>query len=123
MNSTTKALLDLQTLEFPKEARKRIRTRRSRGFREIVRLRRRIPIQVLKEYDSRKRRYGAHSLVAVDGEICSGCQVALSRRTIHDSSLKLAECEHCARLLYNPTRHKKLRIEIHDVPTPYELAG
>ncbi|MBN1868357.1 hypothetical protein JW916_13810 [Candidatus Sumerlaeota bacterium] len=123
MNATTQALLDLQVLEFAKETRNRIRRRRERACRAVARLRRRIPIQVLREYDTRKRRFGSNSLVPVEGDICSGCRVALSRRTLHDSSVRPTECEHCARLLYNPTRRRRLRLEIYGVPMPLELAG
>ena len=82
----------------------------------IRRLRARVSAQVLKEYDIRKRRYGASSVVAIEGDICTGCQVHLSLKTQRQARYRVIECEHCGRLIYNPSRCQRLCIEI-DVPT------
>jgi len=112
LNAMTRALLNLQTLEFePRPPIRRTRTARA-GVPRIQRLRSRVSAQVLREYDSRKRRYGARSLVPIRKDSCTGCQVRLSLRTRRRALERVTECEHCARLLYNPSRRRRLVMEI-----------
>jgi len=110
MDTNMKALLNLQSLEF---SSKMPPVRGRNGLKQSIdRLRRILSIQVLREYDFRKRRYGASCVVPMDNGICTGCQVALSVRTRRLAKHHVTECEHCGRLLYNPERHRRMQVEI-----------
>ena len=110
MDTNTRALLNLQSMEFPQ------RQPPHRGAANQTRMRmvrKDIAIQVLREYETRKRRYGSTSLVPIRQDACTGCQVAVSLRTRLRARSKITECEHCARLLYSPMRkHRPVRIEV-----------
>jgi predicted nucleic acid-binding Zn-ribbon protein len=105
MENSIKQLVHLQNLEFRANGSRRKLT-------EIAHLRSDIAEQILRKYDTRKRRYGARSVVPIEGVVCSGCQMALSLGTRRRAHQQLTECEHCARLLYNPTRIQRIRAEI-----------
>jgi predicted nucleic acid-binding Zn-ribbon protein len=111
MNMKTRNLLNLQSLEFtPEEVSKR--KVREGLFKTIRRLRSGLSMQVLREYDFRKKRYGSRCVVPVRDGICTGCQVTLSLRTRRMAKCRITECEHCGRLLYNPERRRPLRLEV-----------
>ena len=115
MNTTTKTLLSLQTLEFQPGFEERRSsdsgTGNGKAHKAIQRLRGRLSMQILHEYDYRKVRFGAQSVVPVETECCSGCQVVLSRRTLRLAQGRLTECEHCGRLVYSLMRYHRLRLE------------
>ena len=114
MNTTTKTLLSLQALEFQpgsEERRGENGTVKGRAHKAIQRLRGRLSMQILHEYDYRKAHFGAQSVVPVEADCCSGCQVVLSRRTLRLAQGRLTECEHCGRLVYSIMRHRRLRME------------
>ena len=112
MQAATKALLSLQDCEFQEETGKG-RSRETRDLRTAIRrLRSRLSVQILHEYDHRKEHFGASSVVPVVGEMCSGCHVKLSQRTVRLSHYGLTECEHCGRLVYNPARQRRIRLEV-----------
>lgn len=110
MNNTTRALLSLQALEFTETATSTKAP--SRLARAVSRLRGRVSKQILSRYDSRKRRYGANSVVPLKRGICTGCQVSVSRKTRTSSEKGLVECEHCGRLVYSTGRHRPLNLEV-----------
>ena len=115
MNITTKTLLSLQALEFQpgsEERRGDNGTAKGRAHKAIQRLRGRLSMQILHEYDYRKTHFGDMSVVPVEAECCSGCHVVLSRRTLRLAQGCLTECEHCGRLVYSLMRHRRLRLEI-----------
>jgi len=110
MNTQTKALVDLHYLEFRGRRSERGRARALEG--KIARLRRRAGHALLHKYEIRKPNYGASCIVPIRGRFCSGCWVALSLQMRRRAYNQLTECEHCARLLYNPSRPKRLRMEV-----------
>lgn len=105
MENSIKKLVHLQTLEFKANGSRRKQT-------EIKNLRLDIAEPILRKYDTRKRRYGARSVVPIEGVVCSGCQMALTLGTRRRAHQQITECEHCARLVYNPTRIQRIRAEI-----------
>ena len=107
MNTTTRTLLNLQALEFEPPRQSPADPEPGIFWPAIQRLRSRVTTQVLREYDTRKRRYGAHSLVPIHEDSCTGCQVRLSVKTRRLALERVTECEHCARLLYNPSRPRQ----------------
>lgn len=112
MNSFTKALLSLQSFEFPPNGKaQRVRNSR-KAVSTVLRLRSHLPVQILREYDYRKHHFGANCVVPVENEICSGCRVVLSQRTLRTSYHRLTECEHCGRLVYNRSRPRRIRLEV-----------
>ena len=111
VHSRTKALLNLQTLEFSQD-RQRRNGMSGRRIASIKRLRADLSIQVLREYDFRKQRYGSRCVVPIERGICTGCQVTPSLQTNRAAQYQIVECEHCGRLLYNPERHRRLKIEV-----------
>jgi predicted nucleic acid-binding Zn-ribbon protein len=111
MNFKTKTLLNLQSLEFTPEEVPKNKVH-ERLFRTIRRLRSGLSMQVLREYDFRKKRYGSRCVVPVRNGICTGCQIALSVRTRRMAKFRIMECEHCGRLLYNSERCRPLRLEV-----------
>jgi predicted nucleic acid-binding Zn-ribbon protein len=112
MQTATKALLSLQDCEFQEETG-RSRSRATRDLRTTIqRLRSRLSVQILREYDLRKEHFGAFSVVPVIGEMCSGCHINLSQRTVRLSHYGLTECEHCGRLVYNLGRQRRIRLEV-----------
>ena len=112
MQTATKALLSLQDCEFREETEKDRSQARRCLHATIHRLRSRLSVQILREYDHRKEHFGASSVVPVKGEMCSGCHVKLSQRTVRLSHYGLTECEHCGRLVYNPARKRRIRLEV-----------
>ena len=110
MDDKAKALVDLQTLEFSKKRQKKQNV--SNHTKMIQVLRSRVGALLLRQYENRKYRYGSNSIVPVRGNLCSGCQIWVSLGTRRRAYTHVTECEHCARLLYNPARRKRLRIEI-----------
>ena len=112
MNTTTKALLSLQSYEFRTEGKAQRAKVDSKAVATIMRLRAKLPMQVLHEYDYRKHHFGAYSVVPVENGICSGCQIMLSQRTLRASYHRLTECEHCGRLVYNSARPRRVRLEV-----------
>lgn len=122
-NAMTKALLDLQSLEFPAAGRNLEGVNRLRVNETIQRLRSRVSSDLLHEYDSRKRRYEGTSIVQIANERCTGCQVKVSLRTRRDAEDHLTECEHCGRLIYDTHRHKPIKIEIAPVTVEWQLAS
>lgn len=110
MNDKAKALVNLQNLEFSLEQGKQQPV--SKQTAAIKRLRAHISSDLLSQYDTRKRRYGASSVVPVQGNLCSGCRISLSLGTRQRAYASVTECEHCARLVYNPARKRRLKIEI-----------
>jgi predicted nucleic acid-binding Zn-ribbon protein len=110
MNHKAKALIDLQSLEFRmKQQRRQVVSKHTAA---IARLRSEVGPQLLHQYETRKRRYGATSVVPIRGELCSGCRISLCLGTRRRAYTVVTECEHCARLLYNPAKRRRLRIEI-----------
>lgn len=112
MNTNTKALLNLQSLEFNEAERQKEESVTQIFIESIKRLRSALSIQVLEKYDFRKQRYGSNSVVPVKDGACSGCHVELSSRTIRIAQNHIVECEHCGRLLYNPERRRRVKMEI-----------
>ena len=111
-NTNARSLLNLQTLEFTNEQAVEKQERTNVFIESIRRLRSSLSIQVLEQYDFRKQRYGSNSVVAVKDGACSGCHVELSVRTQSIAKEHVVECEHCGRLLYNPERRKRVKLEI-----------
>lgn len=111
MNAKTKALVNLQELEFSPVTQGEP-SQEDPVSRSIEKLRSSLSIQVLREYDFRKQRYGAHCVVPLQNGMCTGCNVMLSLRTQRLARYHVIECEHCGRLLYNPERRRKLCIEV-----------
>ena len=114
MNKTTRTLLNLQALEFePPRATPVDPDTPPIFWPAIQRLRSRVTAQVLREYDTRKRRFGAQSIVPIRKDSCTGCQVRLSVKTQRLARERVTECEHCARLIYNPSRSRqRLMLEL-----------
>lgn len=107
MNERGKALLNLHALEFKKDAKKKADAKA-----KIERLRRKVDSSLLRKYEIRKPNYGASSIVPIRGRFCTGCWVSLSLSTRLRAHETLTECEHCARLLYNPARRNRVKMEI-----------
>ena len=112
MNTSTKHLLSLQACEFSPEIGRSADTADTRIMARIRKLRGRLSVQVLRQYDHRKVHFGPTSLVPVEDGICSGCRIYLSRRTLRTAFYRPVECEHCGRLVYNSERRRKMRLEI-----------
>jgi len=112
MNSATRALLNLQSLEFAEAQPEHALVVGGGLSGAVSKLRARVSKQTLLRYDSRKRRYGAHSVVPMKRGICTGCRVAVSRATRKAAEQGLVECEHCGRLLYSTSHHRPLRLEV-----------
>ena len=110
MDEKAKDLVNLQHLEFASR-RQQVPEVHNRE-NAIEQLRSRIGSQLLRQYDHKKRRYGASSIVPIRGNLCSGCQISLSLGTRRRAYNTITECEHCSRLLYNPSRRRRLKIEI-----------
>lgn len=110
MNDKAKDLIHLQNLEFAVREEKQQPVPNKTAA--IDRLRSHINPQLLSQYDSRKRRYGGSAVVPIQGNACSGCRISLSLGTRRRAYTAITECEHCARLLYNPERRRRLKIEI-----------
>jgi predicted nucleic acid-binding Zn-ribbon protein len=108
MIAKAKMLLNLQSLEFGQTGNGTSPTH----LKTIDKLRSDLSIQTLRHYDIKKQRYGESSLVPIVHGHCSGCNVNLSLRTLRASSTGVVECEHCGRLLYSASRHKRLFIEV-----------
>jgi predicted nucleic acid-binding Zn-ribbon protein len=110
MDTAAKTLVDLQSMEFPQS----VEQQQDVAFQtRLRRLRSRLTGDILHKYETRKRRYGATSVVPVRRGICTGCQVALCLKTRRNVDHGVTECEHCGRLLYSSsTRRRKLRLEI-----------
>jgi predicted nucleic acid-binding Zn-ribbon protein len=111
-NTSAKTLLNLQSLEFTSEPAVEKQERANVFIESIHRLRSSLSIQVLEQYDFRKQRYGSNSVVPVKDGACSGCHVALSTHTQDIAKDHVVECEHCGRLLYNPERRRRVKLEI-----------
>lgn len=112
INSSTRALLSLQSYEFTPEGRAQREKRNGKASAKIRKLRSYLPIQILREYDHRKHHFGAGSVVPVENGICSGCRVVLSQQTLRISYHSLIECEHCGRLVYNKARPRRVCFEV-----------
>ena len=110
MDEKAKALVDLQQMEFA--AKKEKQQSVSNRTEAVERLRTRIGSQLLRQYETKKRRYGGQSIVPVRGNLCSGCHISLSLGTRRRAYSEVTECDHCARLIYNPARKRRLKIEI-----------
>lgn len=114
MNTGTKNLLSLQSMEFVELRGRGRRKTIEEKTSAIKKLRNRLTSQVLHNYDVRKRRFGADSVVPVNASVCSGCHIAVSLHTWRQAQAEtVVECEHCARLVYSPTKHR----------TPLRLVG
>ncbi|HPS03069.1 MAG TPA: hypothetical protein PLA90_16130 [Candidatus Sumerlaeota bacterium] len=112
MNTATRTLLSLQSCEFSPAGTVQAGNNPENLTDEIQKLRRRLSIQLLHEYDLRKQHFGADSVVPVEHGLCTGCHVRVSQRTTRLAQDRLTECEHCGRLLFNNTRHKRIHLEI-----------
>ena len=112
MNTPTRALLSLQSYEFPQNGKAQRDCNKRKAVRTILKLRSQLPIQILHQYDYRKPHFGGNSVVPVENGICSGCRVVLSQRTLRRSYQHLTECEHCGRLVFNRSRPRLLRLEV-----------
>ena len=110
MNEKAKALVTLQNLEFSSRRSQKEPVKPEVGT--IEHLRSRVGSQLLRQYENRKRRYGATSVVPIRGDLCSGCHISLSLGTRRRAFSEVTECDHCARLVYNPARRRRLRIEV-----------
>lgn len=112
MNTATRTLLSLQSCEFSPAGTALVGSTPDKLTDEIQKLRRRLSVQLLHEYDLRKQHFGADSVVPVEHGLCTGCHVRVSQRTSRLAQDHLTECEHCGRLLFSNTRHKRIHIEI-----------
>lgn len=112
MNTATRTLLSLQSCEFSPDGTAQAGRNQKNLTEEIQKLRRRLSIQILHEYDLRKSHFRSDSVVAVEHGLCTGCHVRVSQRTTRLAQDRLAECEHCGRLLFNNTKHKRFHLEI-----------
>ena len=112
MNATTRTLLRLQSCEFRGNGHVLRGKEKHEMGAAVHRLRSRLSVQVLHEYDYRKRRFGKESVVPVEDSICSGCHIILSQQTLRLSYGRLIECEHCGRLVYNPGRRRRMHLEV-----------
>lgn len=105
MNSRAQALVDLQSLEFsgkqPKGKSGRMEKLRGGAGRTL-----------LAKYEIRKKNFGSRSIVPIHGNCCSGCWIMQSQQTRLRAHDQVLECDHCGRLLYNPSKRKLLRTEI-----------
>lgn len=110
MTPELKALLTLQSMEFsPGSPRqKHVRNEEARKRR----LRKRVGKRLVLAYERRKPNYGSATVVSVRGEFCSGCWIRLSRQVLCRAYHGLTQCDHCARLLYNPTAPRRIRLEV-----------
>ena len=93
-------LLELHALEQRATASHNGHGARSDGRESIDRLRTRIPLVVLIDYD-RQRRLGKRSVAGVRHGVCSGCHSWVSAHTLR--ALKagiLRGCDNCGRYLY-----------------------
>lgn len=108
MNSMNRNLLRLQSFEFSGE---KINSEAAM-LQKIERLRTRLSVQILREYDHRKEHFGGSSFVPIKEGVCLGCCVSVSQRTQRESEEHPVECEHCGRLVYNvsivPRRHLEI---------------
>ena len=112
MNRTAKNLLSLQSFEFDLESSRKSSPVREKKLSVIRKLRSRLSMQILHEYDYRKRRFGPESVVALEDGICTGCRVLVSQQTCQLSHYRPTECEHCGRLLYNASRRKRIHFQV-----------
>lgn len=121
MKSGTKHILQLQSLEFAINGFAGREKSREEKLEAIEKYRRKVSIQDLRRYDSRKRKFGSESIVPLQGNLCSGCRVTVSRATQRLAQAgSIAECEHCGRLLYEPSRrHKPLKMSMNPLMAAY----
>lgn len=105
MDSKTKTLVDLQSLEFSGNEPKN-------KTRQMETLRKNADHSLLAKYEIRKRQYGGRSIVPMRGNCCSGCWLQQSQQTRSRAHSQVLECDHCGRLLFDPTKRKHLKIEI-----------
>jgi predicted nucleic acid-binding Zn-ribbon protein len=112
MNTATRTLLSLQSCEFSPDGTAQAGNKPHKLSDEIQKLRRRLSIQILHEYDLRKQHFGGESVVAVEHGLCTGCHVRVSQRTTRLAQERLTECEHCGRLLFSNARRKRIHLEI-----------
>ncbi len=112
MNTATRTLLSLQSCEFSPDGMAQAGRNPKDLTSEIQKLRRRLSIQLLHEYDLRKQHFGSDSVVAVEHGLCTGCHVRVSQRTTRLAQDRLTECEHCGRLLFSTERRKRIHLEI-----------
>jgi predicted nucleic acid-binding Zn-ribbon protein len=110
MTPELKALLTLQSMEFSL-GNSRQRLVGDKGAKRR-RLRKLAGKTLVLAYERRKPNYGGASVVSVRGEFCSGCRIRLSRQVLHRAYHGLTQCDHCARLLYNPTAPQQVRLEV-----------
>ena len=112
LNAKVKALLKLQAEEFSAENQEVSNQEREKLEEKLEKLRSGVSAQLLKEYDLRKQKYEGDSVVPRRSGVCSGCCISVSLRTLRLAEGRMTECEHCGRLVFNPTRHKPLRVEV-----------
>ena len=69
--------------------------------REIDKLRRRLPAEVISQYDRLTQKY-SDPLAALTGDVCQGCQQRVSRRRalIASHTHRLFQCDHCERFIF-----------------------
>ena len=112
MNVSTETILSLQAYEFSLNASPSLGLTHGKLAAKVDELRSRLPGQILHAYDTRKRRFGAGSVVPIENGVCTGCCVMLSQRTLRLSYSQLIECEHCGRLVYSANRRRRVQFEV-----------
>lgn len=105
MNSRAQALVNLHLLEY---SGKELTSKAGR----IRALRIDAGHTLLAKYETRKKYYGAGSVVPLHGNCCSGCWVAQSQQTRLRAHDQVLECDHCGRLLYDPAKRNVLKVVI-----------